>query len=242
MICLDAETGRRVWHFLLVHHDLWDCDISPAPVLLDINVNGRRIKAVAQVSKQAFTYVFDRASGEPVWPIEERPVSKGDVPGEWYSPTQPFPTKPLAYDNQGVTIDDLVDFTPELRQEALKIISEYRYGPIYTPPSLPNGPDRKKGTIIEPGTITTVWNGAGADPETGILYVHSAQNAARVGLVPSKHPRANLPYVRQDYEFIAGPQGLPTPFKPPYGRLVAIDLNKGELLWTAATGRAITRR
>jgi quinoprotein glucose dehydrogenase len=236
LICLDARTGRRVWHFQTVHHDLWDYDLAPNPVLLDITVNGRKIKAVAQVSKQSFTYVFDRVTGEPVWPIVERPVPKGDVPREWYSPTQPFPTKPPAYDHQGVKIEDLADFTPELRQESIKIISQYRYGPIFTPPSVLNGPDGKEGTISEPGTISTVWNGAGADPETGILYVPSAQTGTRVALVKPKNPRANLLFVRRDIEFLPGPQGLPTPFKPPYGRLVAIDLNKGEILWSAANG------
>ena len=134
LVAVDLQTGKRKWHFQLVHHGIWDMDIPCAPILVDITVNGRAIKAVAQPTKQAFLYVFDRVTGEPVWPIEERPVPKGDVPGEWYSPTQPFPTKPPAYDRQGVSIDDLIDFTPELRAEALKVVARYKIGPIFTPP------------------------------------------------------------------------------------------------------------
>ena len=235
-MCLDAKTGKRIWHFQAVHHGLWDYDFNSAPNLVDITVNGRKIKAVAQVSKQAFVYVFDRVTGQPVWPIEERPVPAGDAPGEWYAPTQPFQTKPPAYDQQGVTIDDLIDFTPELRQEAFEIISQYRYGPLFTPPSVADGPDRKKGTIQMPGTVTTVWNGAGVDPETGILYVPSARSGVVIELVKSRHPRSNLRLVRKGLTWVMGPQGLPDPFKPPYGRLTAIDLNKGDLLWMVANG------
>ena len=236
LVCLEAKTGKRIWHFQAVHHGLWDYDFNSAPNLVDITVNGRKIKAVAQVSKQAFVYVFDRVTGQPVWPIEERPVPAGDAPGEWYAPTQPFPTKPPAYDQQGVTIDDLIDFTPELQQEAVEIISQYRYGPLFTPPSVADGPDRKKGTIQMLGTVTTVWNGAGVDPETGILYVPSARSGVVIELVKSRHPRSNIRLVRKGLTWVMGPQGLPDPFKPPYGRLTAIDLNKGDLLWTVANG------
>src|SRR4029077_18592205 len=121
-------------HFQMVHHDIWDFDLPCAPILVDITVNGRRIKAIAQPSKQAFVYVFDRATGEPVWPIEERPVAQSDVPGEKTSATQPFPTKPPAYDRQGVSMDDLIDFTPEMRAEAIKLVSKYKMGPLFTPP------------------------------------------------------------------------------------------------------------
>src|SRR5262249_7548292 len=152
LVCLDVKTGKRVWHFQAVHHGLWDYDFPAAPILADITVNGRRVKAVAQVSKQAFVYVFDRVTGQPVWPIEERAVPKGDVPGEWYSPTQPFPTKPPAFDQQGVFERDVIDFTPELKAEALKILSEYKYGPLFTPPVLLGSKDGPKGTILMPGT------------------------------------------------------------------------------------------
>jgi len=165
LVCLDARTGKRVWHFQMIHHGLWDYDLPAAPILADITVNGRKIKAVAQVSKQAFVYVFDRVTGQPVWPIEERSVPKADVPGEWYAATQPFPTKPPAFDQQGVSVNDLVDFTPELRAEALKILSEYKYGPLYTPPVLLGSPTGPKGTILMPGTNGGAnWGGAGFDP------------------------------------------------------------------------------
>ena len=136
IVAVDLKTGQRKWHYQLVHHGMWDMDIPCAPILADITVNGRTVKALAQPTKQAFLYVFNRETGEPIWPIEERPVPKGDTPGEWYSPTQPFPTKPPAYDGQGLAIDDLIDFTPELRAEAVKIVSRYRLGPMFTPPSV----------------------------------------------------------------------------------------------------------
>ncbi len=136
LVCVDLKTGKRKWHYQLVHHGMWDMDIPAAPILADIVVNGRTIKAVAQPTKQSILYVLDRVTGQPVWPIEERPVEKGDVPGEWYSPTQPFPTKPPAYDRNGISVDDLIDFTPELKAEALNLIKRYKIGPIFTPPSL----------------------------------------------------------------------------------------------------------
>jgi len=136
LVCVDLRTGKRKWHFQIVHHPIWDYDLSSAPILADINVNGKAIKAVALPTKEAFLYVFDRVTGEPVWPIEERPVPKGDVPGEWYSPTQPFPTRPPAYARQAVTEDDLMDFTPELRAQALKAIEPFKNGPIFNPPTV----------------------------------------------------------------------------------------------------------
>jgi quinoprotein glucose dehydrogenase len=237
LVCLDARTGRRIWHFQAVHHGLWDYDFPTAPNLVDLTVNGRKIKAVALVSKQAFTYIFDRVTGEPLWPIEERPVPKGDVPGEWYAPTQPFPTKPPAFDQQGVNVDDLIDFTPELREEAIKILDEYVYGPLFTPPTIiDERPGGKKGTIQVPGLVGGAdWTGAGVDPETGILYVASVNSASVVGLIRSEHPRSNVNWVMKALALAPGPQGLPL-FKPPYGRLVAVDLNKGEILWTVPNG------
>ncbi len=134
LVALDIRTGERRWHFQFTHHELWDYDLPCAPILADVTVGGRRIAAVAQPTKQGWMFLFDRATGEPIWPIEERPVPRGDVPGEWYSPTQPFPTRPPAYERQGIGIDDLIDFTPALRAEAVALVSHYRLGPIYTPP------------------------------------------------------------------------------------------------------------
>ena len=237
IVCLDARTGKRVWHFQTIHHGLWDYDLPAAPVLGDIMVNGRRIKAVAQVSKQAFVYVFDRVTGQPVWPIEEKSVPKGDVPGEWYSPTQPIPSKPPAFDQQGVSDNDLIDFTPELKAEAKKIVSEYKTGPIYTPPVLLGSPDGPKGLLLVPGTNGGAdWGGAAFDPESGMLYVPSAHMPTVIALGKSQHPESTLPFVKQQVPWPFGPQGLPDPFKPPYSRLVAIDLNKGDMAWSVANG------
>ena len=237
LACLECETGTRVWHFQMVHHGLWDYDNASAPNLVDITVDGERIKAVAQVTKQGFTYVFDRVTGEPVWPIEERPVPQSDVPGERTSPTQPFPTKPPPFERQGLTIDDLIDFTPELRAEAVKLVSEFDYGPLYTPPSLSGeGPDEIKGTIQLPGWVGGAdWNGAAFDPETQILYVPSITAPVVVGLVRPNPDESNFNYVRGGVRSIEGPQGLPI-VKPPWGRITAIDLNQGEHVWTVANG------
>ena len=236
LVALDATTGQRVWHYQFVHHDLWDSDLPAAPNLIDITVDERRIKAVAQVTKHGFVFVFDRVTGEPVWPIEERAVSVSDVPGERASETQPFPTKPPAFDRQGLSIDDLIDFTPELRQEAISIVEQHRYGPMFTPPSLAGeGDDATKGTINVPGYIGGAnWEGAAADPETGILYVPSATIPSLSGMVEPQSSDATLNYVR-DVTTRVGPQGLPLT-KPPYGRITAIDLNEGEILWEEPNG------
>ena len=239
-----------MWHFQAVHHGIWDYDLNAAPNLVDITVEGRRIKAIAEVSKQAFVYVLDRVTGQPVWPIEERPAPKGDTPGEWYAPTQPFPTRPPAFDQQGVTLDDLIDFTPELRREAVTILEQYRYGPLYTPPSVANMVDGKKGIVQMPGAVGGAnHTGAGVDPDTGILYVSSVHSPFVAELIKAEDPNAsnvNAPGNQKvDWEtrrggslvgpWLEGPRGLPI-FKPPYGRLVAVDLNTGELLWTVANG------
>ncbi|HET9161547.1 MAG TPA: PQQ-binding-like beta-propeller repeat protein, partial [Caulobacteraceae bacterium] len=241
IVALDAKTGKRVWHFQGVHHGLWDYDFPCTPVLVDITVNGKKIKALAQPSKQAYLYVLDRVTGKPVWPIVEAPVPAGDVPGEWYSPTQPMPLdahgKPFAYDQQGVTENDLIDFTPQLRAEAVKILDQYAHGPIFFPAVIAGkGKGAGKiGSIHMAGSYGgTNWPGAGFDPETGILYVPSAHTPVVANIVPPP-PGSDTEYVRERYIFPQGPQGLPL-FKPPYGRLVAIDLNKGEIKWTAANG------
>ena len=236
LLCLDAKTGQRVWHFQTVHHDMWDYDLPAAPALIDITVDGREIKAVAQVSKVGFVWVFDRVTGDAVWPIEERPVPAGDVEGEWYSPTQPFPTKPPAYEQQGVTVEDLIDFTPELREEAVSIISQYRYGPLFMPLSAVDHSGGTKGTIQMPGTVGTTFSGAAVDPETQMLYVPSNHSPTVIELVETEqHVWDSRRGSAHFGDHLEGPQGLPI-FKPPYGRLTAIDLNAGEIVWQVPNG------
>ena len=196
LLAVDLRSGERKWHYQLVHHGIWDHDIPAAPILLDINVDGRQIKAVAQPTKQAFLYVFDRITGEPVWPIEERAVEAGNVPGEWYSPTQPFPTKPPAYDRQGVTEDDLIDFSPELRQQALEVASWYKLGPIFTPPVVSNI-DGPLGILMAPATGGgTNWPGGSFDPETNILYVSSSSSVVGLAVVPPYPGQSDMAYIQ----------------------------------------------
>ncbi len=242
LLAVDLKTGKRKWHYQLVHHGIWDHDIPCAPILMDLTVNGRTIKAVAQPTKQGWVYVFDRNSGQPVWPIEERPVEKGTVPGEWYAPTQPFVTRPPAFDRQGVTLDDLIDFTPELKAAGAALASKYKLGPIFTPPivSRREGPF---GTLMLPAvTGGANWQGGSFDPETQMFYIFSNTQISSLGLIPA--PEGN------DFGWIAGSaaprnpdgsapsltvQGLPL-VKPPYGRITALDLGKGELVWQIAHG------
>lgn len=229
LVCLDARSGERVWHFQMVHHGLWDYDLPAAPNLVDIKVDGKIIKAVAQVSKQGFTYVFDRVTGEPVWPIEELRVPQSTVPGERSAPTQPFPTKPAAFEPQGLSEDGLIDFTPELRAEAQEILNQYDHGPIFTPPT-------ETGTLNMPGWAGGAnWSGAAVDPETGILYVPSITAPILMTLFKPDPNRSDLDYAGRAETYVAGPQGLPLA-KPPYTRLTAIDLNTGEHVWMRPLG------
>jgi quinoprotein glucose dehydrogenase len=233
LVAVDLETGDRVWHFQFVHHGLWDYDPPAAPNLIDITVDGRSIKAVAQITKQGFTFVFDRSTGEPVWPIEERPVQTDtDIEGEVPWPTQPFPTRPAPFDYQGVTIDDLVDFTPEIREMAVKAIEPYRIGPLYTPHS-------KRGTVVRPGFSAGSWGGAAVDPETGILYVPSGNRyAVKHFREPEPGEDTTLAVLEARGELTHRPQlaqGLPL-FKPPYSRMTAIDMNTGEHTWMKPMG------
>ena len=235
IVCLDAKTGKRIWHYQLIHHEMWDYDIPAAPILLDITVNGRKIKALAQVNKSAFLFVFDRTNGQPVWPIEERPVPQGKVPGEWYSPTQPFPTKPAPFDRQGVTEADLADYTPEIKAEALKVASQYVLGPIYTSPIVKDD-GGKLGTIQLPGAGGGAnWMGASVDAETGMLYVPSTTSPYISALQPGGS-RSEMPYIAAGG--LGGPNvmGLPL-IKGPYGRITAINLNTGEHEWMIPNGR-----
>ncbi|MBM41269.1 MAG: hypothetical protein CL483_05010 [Acidobacteria bacterium] len=234
LIALDAETGERRWHFQFTHHELWDYDIPTAPILVDIEVDGTPVKAVVQLSKQGFAYVLNRETGEPVWPIDERPVPESDVPGEWTAPTQPFPTKPPAFDRQGVLEDDLIDFTPELRAEALQITEDFRLGPLYTPPSLVEE-GGNQGTLALPSAGGGVnWPGGAVDPVDDVLFVPSATRLQLFALTEGTENTG----VRYHISFARGaPRVRDLPLiKPPYGRITAIDLKAGEILWQVPHG------
>lgn len=230
LVAVDLETGERLWHFQFVHHPIWDYDVPCPPILIDISVDGREIKAVAQPTKQGWVYVFDRVTGEPVWPIEERPVPAGDVPGELYSPTQPFPTKPPPFERQGFLLEELIDFTPELRAEALEFVSEYKTGPIFTPPIV-RGDGGLLGTLFVPNGAN--WPGGSYDPDTGIMYLYSHTLSRAIGLVHDPD-RSSMDYVRGRGARLSV-RGLPL-MKPPWGRITAIDLNAGEIVWQVAHG------
>jgi quinoprotein glucose dehydrogenase len=238
LVCLNAKTGERVWHFQAVHHGIWDYDFPCAPNLVDITVDGKKIKAVAQVSKQGFIYVFDRVTGKPVWPIEERPVNANStVPGEQLSKTQPFPTKPPAFERQGLLEADLIDFSPELKAEAKKIASQYVLGPIFSP-NIVKGENGKKGLLQLPSAGGGAnFPGASVDPATGWLYVQSQTAPSNMSVIQPDQNRSNLQYMisLQDMDGPAGPQGLPLT-KPPYRRITAYDLNKGEIAWQVPFG------
>ncbi len=236
LVCLDAKTGARVWHHQLVHHDIWDRDNPTQPILADITVNGTKIEAVVQLTKQAYAFVFDRVTGAPVWPINEVPVEASDVPGERAAKTQPVPSKPAPYDKVGITENDLIDFTPELRAEALKQLAKVRLGKSpFTPPSLANAPDGTVGTLVAPGVLGgTNWEGGALDPETGMLYIGSWTNPSVLAL--QKAPGES------DMDFVGGGGGVQTRvkglpiLKPPYSRVTAVDLNTGDTKWTAVNG------
>ena len=284
LVAVDLRTGQRKWHYQLVHHGIWDFDIPCAPILMDLVVNGKPVKAIGQPTKQNWVYVFDRATGQPVWPIEERPVEKGEVPGEWYSPTQPFVTKPPAFDRQGVTIDDLIDFTPELRAEAVKVVSRYKLGPIFTPPIVSRWDGPLATLTLPTATGGANWQGGSFDPETKMFYVFSNTSIGVRGLVATDTQKTDFAFYGgtapnpelgaggrggQAPATAAGPagrgrgaapagaaggrggapaaggeegggggpnvQGLPL-VKPPYGRITALDMNRGEMAWQIAHG------
>ena len=241
IIAVDVETGQRVWHFQAVHHGLWDYDFPTHPNLVDITVDGRNIRALAQVSKQGFTYVFDRATGDPVWPIEERPVpQETNLPREVPSLTQPFPTKPPPFEYQGVTIDDLVDFTPEIRALAVEAVRDFTLGPLFTPPLHADDSGGSAGTIQRPAIDGGAnWGGAGVDPETGILYVPSHNRFSVLHFyTPDEAVGGTMQFTQGAFgggRQPAMPQGLPL-FKPPYSRMTAIDLNTGEIAWMQPNG------
>ena len=260
LVAVDLRTGVRKWHYQLIHHGMWDWDPPCAPILMDLTVNGRPVKALAQPTKQGWLYTLNRVTGEPIWPIEERPVPKGDVPGEWYSPTQPFPTKPPAYERQGVTLDDLIDFTPEIKAEAVALARRYKIGPIFTPPVVSSW-DGPLATLVLPSTAGGAnWPGGAFDPDTQMLYVYSFTRATPAALMPGDGTRSDIAYTAgiahdphlplpgptegaerasaAEVSFGAPPllvRGLPL-VKPPYGRITAFDMNKGDLVWQVAHG------
>ncbi|MEV5021670.1 PQQ-binding-like beta-propeller repeat protein [Sphingobium sp. LMA1-1-1.1] len=247
LVALDAKTGRKIWHYQTVHHDLWDFDNVSPPVLADFKTGGRTVKAVIQANKTGYIFVLDRATGKPVWPINERPVPPSTVPGEHASPTQPFPSRPEPVDRIGLADDDLIDFTPALREEAMRIRDQYVHGPLFTPPTV-NAKDRPgtKGTISSPGDIGSIgWNTGAFDPETGLYYAVSMTAPGVVGVSKTTDPKATI-----DYSWDVGFSGSPTPgnpygigprnelplTKPPYGRITAIDMKVGRQVWMAANG------
>jgi len=264
LVCVDLKTGARKWHFQLVHHPLWDMDISSAPILADITVDGKPVKAVAQPSKQGFLYVFDRVTGKPIWPMPEKPVEVGDVPGEKYSPTQPIPSRPRSYSRNGVTVDELVDFTPALNERAKEVASKYHLGPVFTPPTV----SKLEGPL---GTLTTGtasggtnWPGGSYDPETHVAYIYACNACVEpIGLVPAPKDVSDIAYIAgtagKEVTILRGPgenagadsprppkkrtseyvplnvDGVPL-LKPPYGTISAINLDTGEILWQIAHG------
>ena len=230
LVAVDVNTGEREWHYQFIHHDIWDWDVPSPPIITDLP-NGRKV--VMSVTKQSWIYTFDRETGEPIWPIVERPVPAGDVPGEWYSPTQPHPTRPAPFDRQGVTEDDLIDFTPELRALALESVEDFRLSPsIFTPPSLTEATDGTRGLLSLPSsTGGSNWESSALDPETGILYVPSRTQLQVLSL--SKNPESDIDLSQGFGVRAPRIQGLEI-IKPPYGRITAIDMNSGDHLWMIA--------
>ncbi|MBR9989835.1 MAG: PQQ-binding-like beta-propeller repeat protein [Gemmatimonadetes bacterium] len=239
VLALDAATGRRVWHFQTVHHDIWNYDNPTSPHVVNVTVNGAPMPVVVQTTKQGFAYVFNRITGEPVWPIEERPVPQSDVPGEATSPTQPFPTLPAPFEMQGLSVDDLIDYTPELRRLATEHVSQFRLGPLFNPPLHRDNPEGLRAAVHCPGANggANIPGGSVVDPVTGILYVASTKACSAPVLVPGseRDPDSNMDFVTNGPGGVGGVEGLPL-YKPPYGRITAIDLNTGETLWWIPNG------
>jgi quinoprotein glucose dehydrogenase len=241
LVAVDLKTGQRKWHYQLVHHGVWDFDIPCAPVLANITVDGKPVKALAQATKQSILYVLNRETGEPVWPFVERPVPQGDVRGEWYSPTQPIPTKPPFYDRNGFTIDDLINFTPALRAQAIQLVSKYKLGPVFTPPVVSKSGGPLGTLIVGYPNGGTNWAGGSFDPQTHIYYVFSQRVAGSLGLVPPEAGESDVKYFVGTAHESGNPfhrltvQGLPL-VKPPYGTISAINLDSGEIAWQVPHG------
>ena len=250
VIALDVQTGERVWHFQTVHHDIWNFDNPTAPIAMNVVVDGQPMPIVVQTTKQGFAYTLNRETGEPVWPIEERPVPQSDVPGEQLSPTQPFPTKPPAYEMQGLTEDDLIDFTPELRSEAMEIIQNYKIGPLFNAPIQMGHPSGLRSFVSCPSGSVNIPHPTSADPEDGILFVSTSRGCRSERIVPGMEiddpddimttGQTFADFAVIDRGDFRGPQGLPI-FKPPYSRVVAIDMNTGEFLWEVPDGETPDR-
>jgi quinoprotein glucose dehydrogenase len=243
LVAVDLKTGKRKWHYQFIQHDVWDWDLPCAPILADVTIDGRMRKIVMQPSKQGWLYVFDRVTGDPIWPFERRPVPPSDVPGEKLSPTQPYVLKPPAYERQGVSIDDLIDFTPELRAEAVKLVSRFKIGPIFTPPVVSRFEGPLSTLMLPHATGGANWPGGSFDPETGVFYIFTNTQPSTVQLIPGG-TQSDMNYIGGQAPnpenpkappVLATVQGLPL-IKPPYGRITAIDLKKGELLWQIAHG------
>ena len=249
LVALDAKTGKRVWHYQIIHHDIWDFDNPTGPILMDVNVDNKKIKAVVQLTKQGIAYTFDRTNGNPVWPIVEKPVPAGTVPGEWYSPTQPMPTKPAPYELQVLTEADLIDFTPELKQAAVELMKNYLMVPVFTPANL------DKEIAMAPGTTGgSDWHGGAFDPETGMLYISATRNPVRTMMTKPKNPNSQFAYDRKGepmystnlelpYQDIDPNKSIGDEFlsrlpitKPPYGSIVALDMNKGDFAFRVPNG------
>jgi quinoprotein glucose dehydrogenase len=246
LIALHAKTGQRAWHYQLVHHDIWNYDTPTAPVLLDVNVDGKPVPIVVQTTKQNFAYTFNRETGEPVWPIEEKAVPASDVPGEKLSPTQPWPTKPAAYGMQGLTHDDLIDFTPELRNAAVASLREFKIGPLFNPPLHRDNDQGYKAALWCPGDGggTNIDGPSVADPASGIIYISTQADCSSRIIASGEERDADIPhptgktfsrYASLRPDGVRGPEDLPL-FKPPYSHIVAIDMNTGEQLWRIPVG------
>ena len=255
LLALDVKTGKRKWHFQTVHHDVWDWDLPCAPILFDMRVGGRTVKAIAQPTKHAMLFVFNRETGEPIWPIEERPVPASDAPKERSSPTQPFPTRPAPFDRQGITENDLLDLTPALKAEALEVVKRYKMGPVFTPPVV-SSLDGPLATLQVPSDVGGAnWPGGSLDPDNNYLYIHSHSAIYVSGLVPANPAQSDMGYVAGQARGAGGGaraggaagagaggraggagrgganvQGLPL-LKPPYDRITAYDMNTGEIVW-----------
>jgi quinoprotein glucose dehydrogenase len=247
IIALDVKTGERVWHFQTVHHDIWNFDNPAPPVLLDVTVDGVPTPIAVETTKQGFVYTFNRETGEPVWPMEERPVPQSEIPGEHLSPTQPFPTKPAAFQLQGLTEDDLIDFTPELRAAAVEVMKEYRTGPLFNPPIQVGHPSGLRSFVSCPSGASNIFGPPSADPESGVLYIPTLRGCRSENIVPgSEMDEPDDPMttgktitdwvVANRGDFMGrGPQGLPI-LKPPYSEIVAIDMNTGDHIWAIPNG------